>query len=336
MRSPVISVLIPFRDAAEYMDSALGSVAAQTFGDIEVVMVDDGSKDGSGVIARKWCGRDARFRLADCCGRGLVDALNSGLSACRGAWVARMDADDVCLPERLRLQLELAERSGVRTVVTCRVRSFPEDRVTDGYRAYEEWLNRLLDPEDIRRNIFVESPVPHPTAFYHRESIMAEGGYSERQLPEDYELWLRLWSRGYSFERVPEVLLMWRERPDRLSRRCGVYSLTNFYRLKARYLALVPCMSGRRVFIAGGGQTARRIGKCLQDNGFSIEAFLEPVSGGPERMLRGRPVLDPGVLAENSGIPVVIASRLPGARDSIRAYLLGLGLREWEDFVACS
>ncbi len=336
MRPPVISVLIPFRNAAEYMDRALGSVAAQTFEDIEVVMVDDGSTDGSAVIARKWCGRDARFRLTDCCGRGLVDALNSGLSSCLGTWIARMDADDVCLPDRLQLQLELAERSGERTVVTCRVRSFPEDHVTDGYRAYEEWLNCLLDPEDIRMNIFVESPVPHPTAFYHRESILAEGGYTERELPEDYELWLRLWSRGYSFGRVPEVLLLWRERPDRLSRTCGVYSLTNFYRLKARYLAHVPCMSGRRVYIAGGGQTARRIGKCLQDNGFSIEAFLDPSQGGPGRLLRGRPVLDPGVLTEKSGIPVVIASRLPGARDSIRKFLHDLGLREWEDFVACS
>jgi hypothetical protein len=240
------------------------------------------------------------------------------------------------MPDRLRLQLERAEGCGPRTVVTCRVRSFPEEEITPGYRAYEDWINGLVTPEEIRNCIFVESPVPHPSAFYHRETVLSEGGYRERELPEDYELWLRLWSRGFSFSRVPEVLLLWRDSPGRLSRTSSAYSLTSFYRLKARYLARVPCMSRKRVYVAGAGQTARRLGKCLQDNGFTIEAFIDPSPMGGCRELRGRPVLAPGVLENRGDIPVVIASRVPGARDEIRDFLLGIGLREWEDFVACS
>lgn len=335
MNGPPVSVLIPFRNAEAYFEQALASVASQTYEDIEVLMVNDCSTDYSISIAEHWCGKDCRFRLADSSGEGLVDALNTGLRLCRGSWVARMDADDICMPDRIGRQLELARRCGPRTVVTCRVRSFPRDLVSEGYRAYENWLNRLTEPEEIEKNLFVESPVPHPTAFYHR-GVLQEGGYMERDLPEDYELWLRLWSRGYSFARVPEVLLGWRDRADRLSRTSPAYSLTSFYRLKARYLGLVPCMSDKKVYVAGAGQTARRLGRCLQDNGFRIEAFLTSSPGRTGRRLRGRPVVASNALKDNPGVPVVIASRQPGARAAISEYLLGIGLREWKDFVACS
>lgn len=331
-----VSVLLPFRNARRYIDEALRSIAAQSYLDLEVVMVNDGSTDGSVDIAMEWCRRDGRFRVTGCRGSGLVDALNTGLAESAGTWVARMDADDVSLPDRIQRQLELADAAGPRTVVTCMVRSFPEGEVTRGYRAYEDWLNELLEHREIERNIFVESPVPHPTAFYHRESILAEGGYTERELPEDYELWLRLWSRGFRFMRVPRVLLRWRDRPDRLSRTHSAYSLTNFYRLKARYLELVPCMSGKKVYVAGGGQTARRLGKCLQECGFTIEGFLDPCSRRQGSMLRGRPILDPAAVRRGGSIPVVIASRQPGARGAIREFLEDRGLREWEDYVACS
>jgi len=331
-----VSVLLPFRNARRYIDEALRSIADQTHRDLEVVMVNDGSADGSVDIAMEWCRRDGRFRVTGCRGSGLVDALNTGLAESAGTWVARMDADDVSLPERIQHQLELAASAGPRTVVTCMVRSFPEGEVTRGYRAYEDWLNGLLEHRDIERNIFVESPVPHPTAFYHRDSVLAEGGYAERELPEDYELWLRLWSRGFRFLRVPRVLLRWRDRPDRLSRTHSAYSLTNFYRLKARYLEMVPCMSGKTVYVAGGGQTARRLGKCLQECGFTIEGFLDPCSRRHGSMLRGRPILDPAVVRRGGSIPVVIASRQPGARGAIREFLEDRGLREWEDYVACS
>lgn len=336
MSSPAVSVLLPFRNAEKYFDIAIASIAGQTFGDFEVVLVNDESADESVRIAEEWCSRDSRFLLVNSAGTGLVDALNTGLERCSGTWIARMDADDISLPERIEKQLRLAVSMGCRTVVSCRVHSFPDEDVTRGYRLYENWLNNLTEPEEIEKNLFIESPVPHPSAFYHRRSILGEGGYTERELPEDYELWLRLWSRGYRFVRVPEVLLRWRDRADRLSRTSSVYSLTNFYRLKAKYLEYVPCMAEKNVFIAGSGQTARRLGKCLQDNGFNIEAFIDPSEGRQGERLRGRPVKGVGELSARPDMPVVIASRLPGARKSIMGFLSGLGLIEWENYVACS
>ena len=329
-------MLLPFRNAERYFKDALQSIAGQTFTNIEAVLINDGSEDSSVMLAEDWCSKDSRFRLVDNAGLGLVDALNTGLAECSGTWIARMDADDISLPCRIEKQHGLAVSNGPMTVVSCRVRSFPRESITRGFKLYEEWLNSLTEPSEIEKNLFIESPIPHPTAFFHRQNILAEGGYMERELPEDYELWLRLWSRGYRFIRVPSVLLKWRDHPERFSRTSSAYSLTSFYMLKAKYLEHVPCMSGKIVYIAGSGQTARRLGKCLQDNGYHIEAFIDPSLNRQGTMLRGRPVKGPGELSKRSDIPVVIASRLPGARKTIMEFLDRLGFVEWENYVACS
>ncbi len=329
-------MLLPFRNPEQYFDDALQSIAEQTFTDFEAVLINDGSDESSVMLAEDWCKKDPRFTLVNNSGSGLVDALNTGLAECSGTWIARMDADDISLPDRIEKQHELAVSQGPMTVVSCQVRSFPREIITRGFKLYEEWLNNLTEPLDIEKNLFIESPIPHPTAFFHRQNILAEGGYMEKELPEDYELWLRLWSRGYRFIRVPSVLLKWRDHPGRLSRTSSAYSLTSFYMLKAKYLEHVPCMSGKIVYIAGSGQTARRLGKCLQDNDYHIKAFIDP---SPERqgaMLRGRPVRGPGELSSRSDIPVIIASRLPGARKTIMEFLDRLGFVEWENYVACS
>jgi len=333
---PPVSVLLPFRNEERFLMEALSSLRSQEMPDFEAVLVDDGSGDGSAAIARAVCDADDRFRLAVCRGSGLVDALNTGLREATGEWVARMDADDICEPGRLGAQLREAFVRGPRNVVSCRVRSFPEEEISNGFRAYEDWLNGLLMPAEIERNIFVESPVPHPTAFFHRQSVVDEGGYLERLLPEDYELWLRLWSRGFSFSRVDAVLLRWRDRPDRYSRRSHAYSLNSFYRLKARYLAFVPCMSERRVLIAGGGETAVRLARCLRAEGFTIEAFMDPDGSRAGSRMLGAPILGPHALRDFPDLPVVGASRAPGARARIRAFLEGEGLEEWQRFVLCT
>jgi len=333
--SPAVSVVLPFKDSESFLETALDSLVSQTFADFEVIMVDDGSSDSSRCIANGFCLRDTRFKLCQG-GRGLVKALNSGLSHARGKWIARFDSDDICHPGRLSSQLAAAEESGEKTVVSCRVRSFPDSAVSLGYRRYESWINRLESPEDIEHNLFVESPVPHPSVFYSREAVIEAGGYSDCGLPEDYELWLRLWSLGFRFVRVPKTLLAWRERPDRFSRVSSVYSLTSFYRAKAKYLGLVPCLQGKKVFVAGAGQTARRLGKHIQREGFVIQAFLSPVPVPEGRLLRGCPVVDISSWENIQGLPIVVASRKPGAAQAMQGFLEGKGLVNWKDFVLCS
>ncbi len=326
---------MPFKDTDRFISAALESLVSQTLEDFEVIMVDDGSSDNSRATALDFCRRDTRFKLFEG-GRGLVPSLNEGLSAAQGKWIARFDSDDICHPDRLALQLMTAENSGERTVVSCRVRSFPHSEVTSGYRRYEEWINRLESPEEIEHSLFIESPIPHPTAFYSRAAVLDAGGYRNLGLPEDYELWLRLWSLGFTFVRVPGTLLAWRERVDRFSRTSSMYSLTSFYKTKALYLGYVPCLVDKRVFVAGTGQTARRLGKHIQRQGFHIEAFVSPDSVQKGRELRGRPVISTSQWHSIAGLPLIVASRKPGATSAIQGYLEEKGLLDWLDFVLCS
>lgn len=335
MKHPLVSVVMPFRNSEPYIGQALDSLLRQTFEDYEVLMIDHLSRDGSRQIAASRAARDQRLRLID--GRGsFVEVLNLGLKAAAGKWIARFDSDDVCHPLRLELQLAAASSLGERHVITSRVRSFPDEAVSTGYRRYENWVNSTTAPKEIEKALFIESPVPHPTAFFHRDSVLAAGGYSDRRLPEDYELWLRLWSLGFSFQRVPRVLLGWRERGDRLSRTSSRYSLTAFYRTKAMYLEHVPCLADKEVFVAGTGQCARRLSTELIRRDFTVRGFLSPKAAGEGRLLKGIPVVEAADWRSDCGIPVLVASRQPGARENIRGYLDSLGLSNWRDYVLCS
>ena len=335
MSSPAISVLVPFKDTGRYFAAALHSLSIQTMTDFEVVMVDDGSTDDSREIALGFCQTDPRFKLFNG-GDGLVPSLNKGFAESTGKWIARFDSDDLCHPQRLSLQLAAAESNGEKAVVSCRIRSFPHSEVSSGYRQYESWINSLSSSIEIEHNLFVESPVPHPTAFFNRKAVIEAGGYRNLGLPEDYELWLRLWSLGFKFFRVPKTLLAWREREDRFSRTSSMYSLTAFYRTKALYLGNVPCLRLKKAFIAGTGQAARRLGKELQRQGFQIEAFLSPGSISTKRELRNRPVISVAEWENLPELPVIVATRKPGAVTEIREFFESRGLLNWKDFVLCT
>lgn len=332
----LVSVVLPFRNEARWLPGALESLKGQTIERFEVVLVNDGSTDDSAGIVQECCQGDSRFRSVDSEGVGLVNALNTGLGTARGEWVARFDADDFCHPQRLSRQLALALSLGPRSVVSCMVRCFPDKDVSTGYRNYEKWLNGLISHELICRDIFVESPLAHPSAFFHREAVIGAGGYRDLGLPEDYELWLRLWSRGFRFEKVPRVLLGWRERPDRFSRRSSRYSLSSFYRTKAMYLSMLPLFREKKVVVAGSGQTARRLSRWMTAEGFRIEAFLSADPRQDGGTLRGVPVVCSDRIGEYAGVPVVAASREQGARERIRSFLTDRGLSEGQDFIVCA
>src|SRR4051812_19439250 len=109
MRAPEVSVLLPVRDEAEYLGEALGSLAAQTFEDFEAVVGADGSTDGTHDIAAGFALDARRFRVIRTAAGGVVAAAERARAEARGRFVARMDGDDRCRPERLALQVEAAD-----------------------------------------------------------------------------------------------------------------------------------------------------------------------------------------------------------------------------------
>lgn len=344
VRSPAVSVLMPVRDAEAWLEPCLGSLFAQTLTDFEIVAVDDGSTDASRAMLEAASRRDRRLRVLDPpSGRGqacgLVAALNHGLEACRGALVARMDADDIADPRRLALQRRAFEDDPRLDVCSCLVRHFPVDRIAEGFRRYDDWLNGLLRHRDIVDQRFVESPIAHPTAMLRRDTFRAVGGYRQGDFPEDYDLWLRLAARGARFVKVPEMLHHWRDHDRRLTRRDPRYAKDRFLALKARYLASGP-LRGRTVVVWGAGATGKRLARHLAARGTAIDRFLDIDPKKIGGRAAGRPVADardvPRLIEDDPTTVILGAVAARGARLLIRDRLVRWGLREGTDFLLAS
>lgn len=233
--TPCISILTAVRDGLPYLEEAIASIRAQTLGDWEWVLVDDGSTDGSAARLADWAHRDPRLRLLRRPATGLVAALNAGLARCRAALVARMDADDIARPERLALQRAALVAGSGETVVDGRVELFGGRR-NQGMQRYVRWLNEHHDHASIAADLFVESPIVHPATCYQRDAVLAAGAYRAGDFPEDYDLWLRLHARGHRFRKLSPTVLHWRDHRSRLTRTDRRYRRAAFTALKQRAL----------------------------------------------------------------------------------------------------
>lgn len=257
--NPRISIVLPFRNEEKFIEDSLKSILDQSIDDWELHAIDDQSSDGSASILRAAAAVDRRIRLSSNHGNGLVAALQYGFSRARAPLVARMDADDLMTPDRLEVQAGALNDNPRTALVASRVRIFPRKLLRAGYREYERWQNAIITPEEIGFEIFFESPFTHPTVMFRREMFHAIGGYRDGPFPEDYELWLRMHAEGLEMRKCKEVLVHWRERPDRTSRVDPRYSREAFDRLRARHLARDPRIAGSRpLVIWGAGRRTRQ------------------------------------------------------------------------------
>jgi glycosyltransferase involved in cell wall biosynthesis len=329
---------MPCYNAATTLDETMRSLLEQTYPRFEIIAVDDGSEDSTLNQLQTWAGRDARVRVLAREHEGIIPALNAGLEECRSTLVARMDADDLVHPERLERQVEMLEEDPGLAVCATLVEGFPAENVREGFQIYIEWLNHLVSHEAITREIFIESPLAHPSVAFRKRWVEQVGGYQEHGWPEDYDLWLRLFLAGARFVKVPEILVYWREHKDRLTRTDTRYSVKNFLRAKAHYLCKGPLVDRDGVIVWGAGQMGRRLAKHLEREGAPLAAFIDIDPGKIGRERRGLPVAAPDALRhwlEKFRRPVVLAAvSSRGARQLIRERLTGVGLREGIDWWA--
>lgn len=225
-----VSVLLATRNRAGLLRAALASVQRQTLRDIEILVLDDGSTDDTAQVLDAARQRDARVRvIRHAHGQGLPVALNRLLAEARGTWVARMDDDDLCMPQRLAVQLAYAQ--------THRL-----DVCGSWYRRFG-WLpggagRPATDHEAIVAGLLFQPSLLHPSVLIRRSVVANAGGYdTEYPHAEDYELWTRLATAGARFGNAPHVLLRYRMSRNQVSRAFNPQQVTSAQRIRARYLA---------------------------------------------------------------------------------------------------
>jgi cellulose synthase/poly-beta-1,6-N-acetylglucosamine synthase-like glycosyltransferase len=328
---PSISVLLPVYNDGATLGRAVRSIRNQTFTDWELLLLDDGSTDDSADRMERLSRADSRIRLVRLPHEGLSRTLNQGLSLAAGRTIARMDADDVSHPKRFSLQKDFLDRRPDICAVGCRIRLFPRARLTPGMRVYEGWLNSLISPEDISREIFVESPLAHPSVMVRREALEQAGGYETRG-PEDYDLWLRLHGMGFRFAKVPQTLLWWMDRPDRISRCSPDYTREAFRRCKARHLA--DHLGQGTPVILLGNREAKRLAILLREQGVVVKGYVDINPGRIGTRHNGVPVLGYEDLKQKRPDCLMLAAvGTRGAREDIRRRLAVLGFQEQEAFL---
>ena len=304
-------------------------------GDFEIVIVDDGSNDGTGEILSELGSDDSRVRVVETPHHGIVGALNTGLEHCRAPIIARMDADDWSAPTRLERQYELLQKDSNVDLVSCLIRIEREGSAppNQGMERYAEWANSLVNDNDIARERFVECPIPHPTVMARREVFA--GGYRDGPVPEDYELWLRCLHRGATFVKVPEVLFCWADLDRRLTRTDERYSRAAFRRVKLEYLVAGPLADATEVIVWGAGPNGKLWLRNLCDVGLTVPFVVELDPRKFGKRIHGALAISPEQLeAHRTDQPILSAVGAPGGREWIRDWLTKRGLVETVDFWA--
>lgn len=218
--APRVSIVMPVFNEARLLAAALDSVQAQSVEDFECVVVDDGSTDATPEILAAYAGRDPRFLVVTQPNQGLPHALNTGLAMAQGEWIARLDGDDLMLPNRLERQLAFVEAAPDLAACGCWYDIIDMAGRRRGTRYPQpltrEQLDRML--EDGEALTFT-----HPTMLYRRELALQLGGYRAQYYPsEDIDLFARMLATGAAILIQPEVLMQYRIRPSSISGRTAV------------------------------------------------------------------------------------------------------------------
>jgi GT2 family glycosyltransferase len=200
-----LTVLLAVYNGQKYLRESLDSVLAQTFGDFEFLIIDDGSTDQTLSILKQYQARDTRIRLVSRPNRGLTNTLNEGLSLARGEFLARMDADDLCLPQRFEKQLAYLRAHPECVLVGSRVEVMDPEGMPIRLMC-DEVTHEQIDAAHMNR----QWPVVHPAVMMRLSAAQRLGYRDIYNTLEDLDLFLRLAEIG-KLANLPDVLLRYRQ-----------------------------------------------------------------------------------------------------------------------------
>ena len=327
MTAPLVSVVLPVRDAAATVERAARSILDSTLRELELIVINDGSADNSAAIVRQIS--DPRLRLVQQDALGVCAAANRGTAEARAPVIARMDADDFSHPARLEKQLSLLHHSGAN-MVGCRVRIVDAlGRAVGSMQRYEQWSNSLTEPGRIAAMRFVELPIVNPTLLAKREVF--DLGFRDGAWPEDYDLCLRTLGQGHTAAKVPEVLFDWIDSGDRLTRTDERYSPEAFDRCRRAHLLDGPLAGKTEVDMWGAGQAGKPWLSWLLSKGFTVRHVVEVSPKKIGTKIHDTPVISDTDLPPPDGTPLIIAVGAAGARELIEADLAQKGYTPGKD-----
>ncbi|OYX21517.1 MAG: hypothetical protein B7Z04_02805 [Rhodobacterales bacterium 32-66-9] len=209
----LLSVLMPVYDCDQFVQAAIDSILNQTFRDFEFIIIDDGSKDRTAEIVEAAAARDPRIRVISRENRGIVPSLNEALEQATGTLVARMDGDDISLPDRFSRQVAYLQANPECGLVGTQIMFMDPDG-----RPIAPMPNPLGHDEIVARMMIGREGISHPTVLFRREVAQSINGYSDRfKHAEDIDFFLRM-AEATRVANMPELLLHYRQHPKSIGR----------------------------------------------------------------------------------------------------------------------
>lgn len=214
MGQPQVSVVIPVWNGERYLRESIESVLDQNLENFEVVVIDDGSTDRTSAILEEYA-NNAMIRVHRQTNQGLVAALNAGLGIAQAKYVARLDADDICMPGRLAAQLRFLECHPEVLAVGGAIEMIDEHGHSKGRRGYP--VGQVAATSGMLKGC----TLAHPAVMMRKEAVQAVGGYrTVFKHAEDYDLWLRLIEHG-PVDNLAEVMIKYRVHPESVTHKYG-------------------------------------------------------------------------------------------------------------------
>lgn len=332
---PKVSVILPFFNAEKTIDRAIKGIAEQSYTNFECILIDNNSTDKSSSIAKKWAKNDNRFILTAELKQGVVFASNHGFEIARGKYVARMDADDVAFPTRIKKQVGFLDNHSDFGAVAGLVEYVPHSDFTDGFKRYVNWSNSIITYEDLLKKQFVEMPLVNPTTMWRKDVADKIGMYHDGNFPEDYEMWLRWLSKGIKIAKIPEVVLKWYDSEDRLTRTNPIYSNESFFNIKTKFLS--EWLKKNNPFhpntvVWGASKNSRKRAKPLLKNGIEILYYIDIKL----RTNLDREVIQYKNIPSPNEIFILVYMKQEDARNEIQSFLQSRGFNEGVNYLLVS
>lgn len=263
MSTSIISILIPYKNTAEFLPECLDSICKQTYSNWELVIVNDHSNDNSLSIVEQYAKIDSRIKLFQNEGAGIIEAMRTAFKHSKGELVTRMDSDDIMTANKLEVLSNLLLGSGKGHVAIGHVKYFSDNGIGDGYDRYGKWLNSLTTNGSNFSEIYKECVVPSPNFMVYREDLINCKDFQPDVYPEDYDLTFRFYKHGLKCIPCDQLTHYWRDYRTRTSRTHEHYNNNFFLEIKINYFLELEYDRNRPLTVWGAGAKGKTIAKHL-------------------------------------------------------------------------
>lgn len=332
MHNPLVSILTPFKNTANFIGECIDSIIHQSYTNWELIIIDDHSTDHSYNIVSSFAKTDSRIKLCKNTGSGIIDALKLGFSLSSGTYITRMDSDDIMLPNKLETLVNSLKKYGKKHVAIGLVKYFNANGVGPGYKSYEQWINKLTKTGDNYKEIYKECVIPSPCWMVYKEDLEACDAFTHDIYPEDYDLTFRFYKYGFKCIPCNKVLHKWRDYSTRTSRTHIHYAQNHFTALKVFHFLDIDYNASKTLVIWGAGTKGKLMASIFLERNIAFEWICDnPNKIGKDIYGKQMRNFDALATIKNPQSLITVANKV--AQKEIRRYLNRLELQPFKDYI---